>query len=40
MQAGCVFTDCGRCCEPAYEGAYCGKGGGFCENNDDMDADE
>ena len=38
MRAGCEFVACWSCGEPAYEGTLCGRGGEYCEHNDDMES--
>ena len=40
MRAGQEFHACHSCGDPAYEGTYCGRGGEYCENNDDMNSDD
>ena len=40
VRAGLEFHACHSCGEPAYEGTFCGRGGGYCEYNDEMSADE
>ena len=40
VRAGLEFQACHSCGEPAYEGTLCGRGGGYCEHNDEMNTDD